>query len=401
MQMGEDQFTFDSLLVGLSSLSLAAWIFLAAFRGGFWKANQRLSDPESPPDRWPTVSAIIPARNEEKTIATTLHSLLTQDYPGKFNIYVVDDNSEDNTVSQVEMVSGQRVNLVAGSNLPEGWTGKLWALQQGVISMNKADAIPDYILFTDADIEHSTDILRRLVKHAEDKNLDLVSLMVLLRCRSLWEVLLIPAFVLFFQKLYPFPWVNDPARQTAGAAGGCILLRRTALENSGGLAEISDQVIDDCSLARQIKVEGPIWLGLTEDVRSLRGYTSLGAIWSMVIRTAFDQLNYSAINLIGSLVGMLLLYITPPFALVAGIANSDIYLFAIAALTWSILSLCYWPTLRLYKRNCWEVLLLPAAAFLYTTMTLDSALRHWTGRGPRWKGRKNRPGTKKNYEARY
>jgi hopene-associated glycosyltransferase HpnB len=377
-------------MIFLAFISLLAWVAILLFRGNFWRADQRLARHPCELKSWPNVVAVIPARNEAETVFQTVSSLIGQDYPGEFSIVLVDDGSDDGTAkvaSKAAEGQDRMLSVVSGKPLAEGWTGKLWAVFQGV---EKADEVAkdfEYILFTDADIEHDSLDLRRLVSKAEGENLDMVSLMVMLRCRSLWEILLIPAFVFFFQKLYPFPWANNPKRKEAAAAGGCMLVRRTALQRSGGIAAICDQLIDDCALARSIKKGGPIWIGLSETARSLRAYEGLGEIWKMVARTAFVQLNHSIWLLAGSVMGMLVLYIAPPAALVWGAVsdNAETALMGLAAFL--LMATAYGPTLKLYARPLWSAFLLPVAAFLYVFMTLDSARRHWQGRGGAWKGR--------------
>jgi len=377
------------ILTFVPAISLFAWLILLLARGGFWKSDQRLRLNDSSPISWPSIAAIVPARNEEESIAETISSLKNQNYLGRLEILIVDDNSEDGTAAQVKSLEDMRVRLLTGSPLQENWTGKLWALQQGLEKVLSSGRPPDYVLFTDADIQHPTNNLRNLVLKAETDGLHLVSLMVRLNCRSLWEVLLIPAFIFFFQKLYPFPWINDPSRSTAGAAGGCILLRTATLIEAGGLEKIKSQIIDDCALARLMKPYGAIWIGLSQDVISLREYPSLGGIWSMVIRTAYDQLNYSVAQLVGSVLGMIVLYLVPPGILAIGLVAGDILTAFIAGAAWTVMFWCYKPTLQLYGRNNFEALLLPIAALLYTIMTIDSAFRYWIGRAPKWKGREN------------
>ncbi|NET35033.1 MAG: glycosyltransferase [Cyanothece sp. SIO1E1] len=388
--------------LGLTVLSLVIWVGLICFRGQFWRADQRLepnanATHASTPDPGATVCAIIPARNEADLLPTTLRSLLTQDYPGHFSIILVDDHSTDGTArvaqqTALELNQAEQLEVLAAQPLPAGWTGKLWALEQGTQYAQHRTPPPDYLLLTDADIEHDQANLNQLVTKAEQENLDLVSLMVRLRCQGVWEYLLIPAFVFFFQKLYPFPWVNQPQRSTAAAAGGCILIRRQALARIGGIQVVRQALIDDCALAQAVKQRdgeggGKIWLGLTDSTRSLRPYPSLASIWDMVARTAYTQLEYSPLLLVGALMGMILVYLVAPIALVwAGLSGS--VGMAIAALaTWGLMALAYWPTLRLYQCAPGLAFCLPAIAFLYTLMTLDSALRHWRGQGGEWKGR--------------
>ena len=286
-------------------LSLAIWLFLLLFWGGFWQANQRIDHHREQLEVYPTVWAVIPARNEEEAIAFCMTSLLSQNYPGKFSILLVDDNSSDRT-SEIALETaeqlGKKENLtiISGKPLAEGWKGKLWAMHQGVEYISAET--PDYILFTDGDIQHDLDNLTQLVTKAEKEDLDLVSLMVLLRCDSFWEKLLIPAFVFFFQKLYPFSWVNDPRKSMAAAAGGCILISNQALQGIGGITAIKDALIDDCTLAQAVKSGGnSIWLGLSETTISLRGYDDLKVIWDTIARTAYTQLNYSPLLLVGTI----------------------------------------------------------------------------------------------------
>jgi hopene-associated glycosyltransferase HpnB len=371
-------------------LSCAIWGWLLCMRSDFWRADQRL--PAVPPEcpAWPAVVAVVPARNEAATIAAAVGSLLGQDYPGGLRVVVVDDHSDDGTADNARAGAANapdRLTVVAGTVLPAGWTGKLWAVHQGLAVATRVAPDAVYALLTDADIVHDPLNLRRLVAKAEVERLDLVSLMVLLHCRSFWERLLIPAFVFFFQKLYPFPRVNDPKRPEAAAAGGCMLVRRRALEAAGGVAAIRDQLIDDCALAGAIKCSGPIWLGLTKDVRSLRAYESLGDIWRMVARAAFTQLDHSWLALAGTVAGMTVVYMVPPLAVALGLAAGDAMSAAGGSIAWLMMALAYWPTLRLYGLGPGWAFALPAAGFLYTLMTLDAARRHWQGRGGAWKGR--------------
>ncbi|MDC0190623.1 glycosyltransferase [Rhodospirillales bacterium] len=369
-------------------LSLIIWVILIFFRGNFWLADQMVETDKRQLEIWPSIAAIIPARNEEKYIGTTLRSLMAQNYPGKMDFTVVNDNSTDNTVEVITQIKGERIVISNGSDLPEGWTGKLWALGQGINLSIKKNPSVDFYLFTDADIEHSQETLKIMVTKAERENLQLVSLMVLLNCRNFWEILLIPAFVFFFQKLYPFQWINNPKKPTAGAAGGYILVRRTALEAAGGIDAVHGEIIDDCAIGRMIKKNGSIWLGLTRSVKSLRTHTRLSEIWEMVTRTAFNQLNYSIIILLVTTIGMIVIYLIPPFAVVWGLVFNDNLSLSLGVLCWVIMAIAYLPTLRLYQRPFWESLILPVAAFLYSLMVVDSAQRHWTKRYPSWKGRK-------------
>ncbi|MCP5373239.1 MAG: glycosyltransferase [Hyphomicrobiales bacterium] len=369
----------------LAALALAAWVWLLALHGRFWRGDQRLSD--ATPDQAPAVAVVIPARNEAETIAEAVASHLDQDYAGPVRVIVVDDNSDDGTAEAARAVGDDRVTVVAGAPLAAGWTGKLWAVEQGIRAAAELAPEARYLLLTDADIEHDPDSLRPLVAKAEAGNLDLVSLMARLRCKTRWEQLLIPAFVFFFQKLYPFPRVNDPRRRTAAAAGGCMLVRRRALDDAGGMAAIRDRVIDDCALAALLKARGPIWLGLTDRVHSLRAYPRLSDVWDMVARTAFVQLRHSSLLLAGTVLGMALLYLVPPVVGMGAVLAGDRLAANLGLGAWLLMTVAYGPTLRLYRLSILEGFTLPYAALLYTLMTVDSARRHWRGAGAAWKGR--------------
>ncbi|BAZ31022.1 glycosyl transferase family protein [Cylindrospermum sp. NIES-4074] len=380
----------------LTLLSLVIWIGLLSLWGQFWRVDQQLELGDVPCNvsTLPTVCAVIPARNEAELLPITLRSLLLQDYPGSFNIFLVDDHSTDGTANFAEGVAfavnkRQNLHIVSSTSLPPGWTGKLWAMEQGIEkAVETSLRTPDYFLLTDADIEHDSSNLSRLVAKAVAEDLDLVSVMVRLRCESFWELLLIPAFVFFFQKLYPFRWVNQPKNKIAAAAGGCILIRREALERIGGLAVIRQALIDDCALAQAVKSsQGQIWLGLSALTRSLRPYDSLETIWDMVARSAYTQLNYSPLLLVGSVLGMILVYLVPPVGMILGGLWGNLAIAVTGLLGWLLMTLAYWPMIRFYQRSPVLAFCLPAIAFLYTLMTLDSALRHWQGRGGAWKGR--------------
>ncbi len=371
-------------------IALGAWVVLVRFRGAFWRADQRLDGPVPGRDAWPGVVVIVPARNEAATIGRCVVALLAQDYPGPLSIVVVDDGSDDGTAEAVRRAAAgsERLSIVAGTPPEPGWSGKMWAVAQGLAEAEKVAPEAPFALFTDADIEHGPENLRRLVAKAEAGGLDLVSLMALLHCRSAWERLLIPAFVFFFQKVYPFPRVNDPERPEAAAAGGCMLVRRAALRRAGGVEAIRDRLIDDSAHGARIKRKGPIWLGLTASVRSLRPHPRLADIWNMVARTAFEQLGHSAAALGGTVFGMAVLYLVPPAAALAGVAAGDAVAGMAGLAAWSLMAVAYRPTLRLYGQPAWWVLLLPLAAVLFTLMTADSARRHWKGHGGAWKGRR-------------
>ncbi len=390
------------VFLGLALLSLLIWLFLLRFWGGFWRCQPVLEHGQQSPliAPFPRVCAVVPARNEAELLPVTLRSLLLQDYPGSLQVIVVDDHSTDGTAQVVRETAlaanrSAALTLLAAEPLPAGWSGKLWAIQQGIEAAQVQQ--PDYILLTDADIEHDLANVRYLVEHATQAGLDLASVMVRLRCQSFWEKWLIPAFVFFFQKLYPFAWVNHPRWPIAGAAGGCILIRRTALERIGGLTTIRAALIDDCALATAIKFGGaqrvqnppfaPIWLGLSDRTRSLRPYNTLATIWEMVARTAYTQLHYSPVWLTGTLVGMTLVYLLPPLAALAGLLTGNLWLAITGGAGYGLMAIAYWPTLHFYRNHPIYSFCLPAIALLYTLMTLDSARRHWLGKGGAWKGR--------------
>ncbi|WP_244532932.1 glycosyltransferase [Geitlerinema sp. PCC 9228] len=387
------------LALPTSLLSLFLWLGLWFWRGNFWRLDWQIEkEPRAnrPLFSYPPICAVIPARNEAATLPQTLRSLCQQDYPGPFTIIIVDDGSTDGTAdaarSLLEQIpSPPPVKIITANPLPAGWTGKLWALQQGIDTAETQTPTPEYFLLTDADIQHDAASLRRLVAKAKGENLDLLSVMVKLRCKSFWERLLIPAFVFFFQKIYPFAWVNHPNRSTAAAAGGCSLLRRQAYHRIGKLAAIRQALIDDCSLAKVVKDSSQpssgIWLGLSTSTHSLRVYSSLADIWHMVARTAFAQLNYSPWLLLGTIAGMLLVYIVPVAAIVWGIWLQNWQVAVTGLVTWLLMAKLYYPTVRFYQQLPIWSFALPAIAFFYTLMTLDSAWRHWRGKGGWWKGR--------------
>ncbi|MBD2384984.1 glycosyltransferase [Cylindrospermum sp. FACHB-282] len=380
-----------AIVFGLMLLSLVIWIGLLGLWGQFWRVDQQLEVAELDLPFLPVVCAVVPARNEAQLLPLTLRSLLLQDYPGSFSVVVVDDNSTDQTANFAEGIAHavnkpQQLHIVSGESLPPGWTGKLWAMEQGIERGIKF--APDYFLLTDADIEHDIGHLRRMVAKAVLEDLDLVSVMVHLRCDSFWEKLLIPAFVFFFQKLYPFRWVNNPKNKAAAAAGGCILIRREALARIGGLSVIRQALIDDCALAQAVKSSGGrIWLGLSDLTRSLRPYDSLETIWNMVARSAYTQLNYSPLLLVGSLLGMILVYLVPPVGMILGLLMGHWGIAFTGLSGWLLMTLAYLPIIGFYRCSPALAFCLPAIAFLYTLMTLDSAILHWQGRGGAWKGR--------------
>jgi hopene-associated glycosyltransferase HpnB len=379
-------------------VSAAVWVGLAVARGRFWDASADRLRPAAPDRPAPDVHAVVPARNEADVVARTLGSLLAQDYPGRFEITLVDDRSEDGTGTLAHAAiaaagAEDRARVVAGRPRPDGWTGKVWALAEGVGAARAGGARPAYWWFSDADVEHDPQTLACLVATAAGEDRALVSQMVALHCASSWERLLIPAFVFFFRMLYPFAWVNDDRHATAAAAGGCVLLSDDALVGIGGVERIKGELIDDCALATAVKrAGGGLWLGLATRSRSVRPYRSFTTIWSMVSRTAYTQLRYSPALLAGTVAGMLLLYYVPVAATFAGTRRRRLDLALPGALAWAVMTLAYVPTVRLYKLPVRNALALPFAALLYTAMTLDSARGHARGHGGSWKGRTFTPG---------
>jgi len=360
-------------------VSLAVWLALLVGRGWFWLMRERDGDEPAAPRRWPAVTAVVPARNEAQLIAASIGSLLKQDYPGPFRVILVDDQSADDTALRTRTLGDARLDVVEGAPHPAGWTGKLFAVAQGVA---RAGTGPEYLLLTDADIAHAPDNLRLLVMRAERRGLVLTSLMARLNCESFAEKLLVPAFVFFFDMLFPFARVNDPKSRTAAAAGGCMLVKRTALEAAGGIESIRAEIIDDCALARLLKAQGPIWLGLTERATSLRPYPRLADIRAMVSRSAYAQLSYSPAVLAGTVLGMALLYLVPIAALaLGGLAALT------GALTWAVMTVAFQPMLHFYRLSPFWGLALPLIGLFYTAFTVDSAVQHWRGRGGMWKGR--------------
>ena len=374
----------------LAAIPLAIWIYLFLARGNFWQLREDALKPKTL-GNWPRVVAVVPARNEAATVSQTLLSLLKQDYPGGFSIIIVDDHSEDGTAALAQKVANesgasQRVKIHSATPLAPGWTGKLWALNEGIELA--ASQLPEFLWFTDADIEHAPDTLRRLVSRAETESLDLASLMVLLQAKTIPEHLLIPPFLYFFLMLYPPRWIADPNASTAGAAGGCILLRRNVLAPIGGIASIRGEVIDDCALARAVKRNsGRIWMGLTRTSASLRSYGTFAEIRDLIARAAFTQLHYSFALLIATLAGLFATYLLAWTLFFAYPGEAWVLVdTAIALMTATFL-----VTVRFYNLSAAWALTLPVAAVFYGYATCVSAARYWLGRGGQWKGRAQAP----------
>jgi hopene-associated glycosyltransferase HpnB len=400
------------------TVAAVVWAYLVIGHGGYWRTSQWLP-PTDTPDQWPDVTAIVPARNEAEMLPVTLPALLGQDYPGSLSVILVDDNSSDGTgeiAARLGRASDRPLRVVAGAASPndagpDRWAGKVWAMAQGLRAAGipsdgtppdgtPPDGTPDpsarppaggYVLFTDADIACAPGALRELVAAAEGDDRDLVSQMALLRTATGWERVVVPAFVYFFAQLYPFRRVNVPGSRTAAAAGGCMLIRRSALDRSGGVAPIRGALIDDVAMGRMIKGQrGRTWLGLSTNVVSVRPYPVLADLWQMVARSAYTQLNYSPLLLAGTLTGLLFLYALPPAAAIIGFAAGPAPWLAAAGLAgWALMSLSFVPMLRLYRLSPLRAPGLPLIALLYAAMTADSARRHYAGHGAQWRGRSN------------
>jgi hopene-associated glycosyltransferase HpnB len=391
-----------------ASLAAAAWAYLLAGHGLFWRTDQRLPRRSGPdPAPWPAVAAVVPARDEAAGLRASLPTLLGQDYPGSLRVVLVDDESTDGTgelAAELGRAAGRELRVIAGRPTPAGWAGKVWAMSQGLDAAGDAE----YVLFTDADIAYAPGTLADLVAAAageaggpgrETAGFALVSQMALLRADAGWERVLVPAFVYFFAQLYPFRRVNRRGGRTAAAAGGCMLVRRDVLAEAGGLAAIRGARIDDVALGRLLKRGGArCWLGLTTAVTSTRPYDHLSDLWDMVARSAYTQLRYSPAALAGTLAGLAWLYLLPPVAAVTGLiaaaagAGPRALWLGLAGLAgWALMAVSFVPMLALYRLSPWRALTLPGIALLYAAMTADSARRHRAGRGGEWKGRVIQP----------
>ena len=388
------------------AVAAAAWVYLVAAHGGFWRTGERLPPRQTQADgaSWPSVVAVVPARNEADSLPGTLPALLAQGYPGDFRVFLVDDGSDDGTAGVAAELGekaardgGAPLTVVPGRPRPDGWAGKVWAMAQGLAAaVDTGSAAAAYVLFTDADIAWAPTALRDLVRAAEDDDRALVSQMALLRAETAWERVIVPAFVYFFAQLYPFKKVNNPKSGTSAGAGGCMLIRAEALERAGGLEPMRGALIDDVALGTLLKTGGNrIWLGLTTDIRSDRPYPSLGSLWHMIARSAYVQLRYNPALLAGTLAGLLLLYAVPPAGVVAaliaagvGSTGAAVAVTGIAGLLgWGLMTASYLPMLRFYRLSPLRAPALPLIALLYAAMTADSARRHYSGRAVSWRGR--------------
>jgi hopene-associated glycosyltransferase HpnB len=375
-----------TLLVALGLLSVLIWLGILLARGFFWIIGDKVLPEERCVETYRT-AVVIPARNEAGVIAETIESLLKQDANGPLHVFLVDDESSDGTVDIARAAAARRgapdrLTVRQSSSLPPGWTGKLWAVSQGIAEAMRWQ--PDFLLLTDADVSHAPDNVSRLLAVAEGQGYDLTSLMVKLNCGHVAERLLIPAFVYFFLLLYPPKWIRNRGRKVAGAAGGCMLVRPAALERMGGIESIRGEIIDDCALARGIKRSGgTVWLGLTPTTRSHRAYGGLAEIERMISRTAFNQLQHSTLLLAGTVVGLICTYLMP----IALLFSSNPTAVALGGAAWLLMVITYLPMVRFYDLSAGWALTLPLAAVFYLTATVHSAWKYWRGRGGEWKGR--------------
>jgi hopene-associated glycosyltransferase HpnB len=377
----------------LAVLSLLIWIWLLTMHGQFWRAGpvlpvatppfSPLGDPPVAPRVAqrvaPRVAIVVPARDEAPFIARTIRSLLSQDYPGPFRVTLVDDRSQDGTGALARGIGDPRLTVLTGAPRPAGWAGKLWAVHQGVAESEAAD----YYFLTDADIEHDKRHLASLVAAAERHDLDLVSEMVALSCDSWAEKALIPAFVFYFQLLYPFAQVNNPLSGTAAAAGGTVLIRRRALSRIGGIESVRGALIDDVALAGAVKAGGRIFLGHSALARSIRPYPKVADIWRMIARSAYAQLQFSPTLLAATVAALALVWLVPPLAVLFGHGLTRF----VGALTYVLFAAAYLPTLTRFHRSWLWAALLPAIAVFYMAATIGSAVNYHRGRGVVWKGR--------------
>lgn len=390
----------------IAALSLAAWVWLLLCQGFFWRTDIRLPRAQEPTS-WPSVAIVVPARDEAAVLPLSLPSLLAQDYPGRAEVFLIDDGSTDGTSALARTLAqrhgGLPLTVSSPGEPPPGWTGKLWAVRHGIararaqsepgppdgpLEAHPHAREPEFLLLTDADIAHAPDSLRQLVAAALTGGYDMVSLMARLRVESLWERLVVPAFVYFFAQLYPFRRIGRRGGRTAAAAGGCVLLRTETAVRARVPDVIRQAVIDDVALARAVKGGGGhIWLGLADGVDSVRPYPRLRDLWRMVSRSAYAQLRHNPLLLAGTVLGLALVYLVPPLALVLGLALGGAPAAVCGALAWAVMAGTYMPMLRYYRQPLWLAPLLPFTAAVYLLMTVDSAVQHYRGRGAAWKGR--------------
>ncbi|MBI3444307.1 MAG: glycosyltransferase [Magnetospirillum sp.] len=363
-----------------------AWAWLLSMRGGFWRIEM---SPQAPvPEAWPEVVAVIPARDEAEVIGETIESLMSQNYPGKLSVVVVDDHSTDGTAAIARAAAetvgaASRVSVVEAPELPAGWTGKMWAQNHGVNVARAKYPEADLLLFSDADIAHGKGELRRMAARMAAEGLDMGSLMVRLSTRSLWEKAIVPAFVFFFRMLYPFAWTKDNRSTTAAAAGGYVLIRPAMLERIGGIKAIKDALIDDCTLAAAVKAHhGRLIIDLAEETVSTRCYHGPLGLWQMISRSAFTQLRHSPLLLAGTVLAMLVVFVAPPLLALRNGGGAST-----GALAWAAMTIAYYPIIRYYRLWPFWALALPLVSLFYLGATLHSAWMYWQGKGGEWKGR--------------
>jgi hopene-associated glycosyltransferase HpnB len=373
------------LATSVAALTVVVWSYLAFARGSFWRTKNANADTSDVKQFSDGVVAIVPARNEAEQIGPVITSLLSQNVA--MPVILVDDESADGTADVARRAAenagkADALTVIQSKPLPAGWTGKVWAMHQGVEYARRFN--PRWLMLTDADVLHGPETVANLALIASRGPYDLVSFMVKLHCESLAEKLLIPAFVYFFFMLYPPAWIPNPRRSTAGAAGGCMLVKSETLERAGGLEAIRGAVIDDCALARLVKQHGGrLWLGLIDQSKSLRQYRSFVQIERMISRTAFNQLKHSSLLLLGTVAGMVITYLAPPFLLLAG----NRLAISMGAAAWAAMTITYASMVRYYRLNPAWALTLPLAALFYLGATIHSAAKYWTGSGGEWKGR--------------
>jgi hopene-associated glycosyltransferase HpnB len=377
------------LLLVAAAISLAAWVYLVGFHGGFWIVSRYAGLPAPATlAEWPEIVAVVPARDEAPNIGDCIRSILAQPYAGKLSVILVDDQSSDGTATVARAAAAgigaaDRLTVISGRTPPAGWTGKLWALKQGLNRVEEREVAPSYVLLTDADIVYAGDVLPRLVTRAETEGLAMASIMARLHCASFAERCLIPAFVFFFQMLYPFSWVARRDRSTAAAAGGCILARWRALRAGGGIDAIRGALIDDCAVGGLLKRQGPVWLGFSAGVVSVRASETFEDVGQMISRSAYAQLRYSPLVLVGTVVAMAAVYIAPVLVALVGEPVSQL----LALISWVLMMVAFRPTLQYYKYSPLWGLFLPAIACAYLMYTINSAYQYYMGRGGMWKGR--------------
>jgi hopene-associated glycosyltransferase HpnB len=371
----------------VAAVPVLIWLYLLTARGGFWRIGRHFPDPR--PETLPeaTIVAVIPARDEAECIGDAVRSLLVQRLGTPIRIIVVDDGSTDGTADKAEEAADQLgkadyLTVIRGQPLAPGWTGKLWAVSQGVAQAERFS--PDYLLLTDADIRHEPWSITRLILTAENKGCDLASCMVKLATHSTAEKALIPAFVYFFLQLYPPRWIYSPKLKTAGAAGGCVLIRPGTLKRIGGIAAIRNQVIDDCALAQAVKRNGGrVWMGLTDESQSIRSYGGFAGVAQMIARSAFNQLEHSSVLLVLTIAGLFFTYCLPLLLLLSHKPLPVV----LGGTAWILMTVTYWSMVRFYRQAGLRSLLLPCIAVFYATATVQSALQYWRGTGGTWKGR--------------